>query len=211
MLFVGLVAVLHIMPLYAHAVEIDDVGFNVFYGQGTPINEKHWGSDMYTFRVNGLSMELGKYLDEDEKWELEIGPEVRFYDASGEDVERSGTSIGIKMCVKRRFRSATSPVILFIGGNGGFSWLPDRENQPDFGDSGVLGTFGACFGAEYPFDGFSLYVGAELTHTSDPLNNGGEEGDFGRNLLYGVVGAKFEFGKLRSLLREFYNEVRDVL
>ncbi len=186
---------------------IDDVGICLFYGRETPLNNKHWGSEEYSFNVTGMILSAGSYLDEEKRWKIDSGLKLRFYEAKGAGTERHGRSLGIDLYLKRRLSfEPFDPLIFFIGAGGGFSWFLDSNDQPDFGDSGMLGTFGVSLDAEFPVkEGFSLGFGIKLTHTSDPLNNGEEDGDFGRNHLKGVLYARIDANKLVDWFHSVFN------
>lgn len=182
---------------------ITDVGFDIFYGEDVKWNNS-WKSKEYDFNVKGLTLRTGKYLDESEKWKLDLGLILGLHRAEGlgyyrdtRDTDcpfsfgkRHALTLGAELYLKREFKDLVSFLTPYLGLGGGFSYLTPRDNQPEWMNSGMLGTFGGCAGANIPIkDRWELRFETRITHTSDPLNHG----DFGRNHHIFLGGLTYKF------------------
>lgn len=181
-----------------------DMGFDIFYGEDVNWSDS-WKSKEYDFNVKGLALRTGTYLDESEKWKLDIGLILGLHRAEGlghyRDVrdtdcpfsfgKRHALTLGAELYLKREFKDLVSFLTPYLGLGGGFSYLIPSNNQPEWMNSGMLGTFGGCAGANIPIkDKWELRFETRITHTSDPLNHG----DFGRNRheIFGGLTYKFK-------------------
>jgi len=153
-----------------------DVGSVTQFSQEMPYANE---SEMYDHEVTRIMMILGKFIDKDRRFKLELEGFVSFHVSNqelGGDYERNAKEIGANVVPKYYWHLEKTS--LYIGIPLGFSHLLDAENQPNFGNSGLLGTFGVAIGADTPFyKDFLIRIEYRATHTSDPYNS-----DLGRNL-----------------------------
>lgn len=211
-----LLSLLLIAPIQSYSFpkpKSNDIGLDIFYGEDVNWSDS-WKSEEYDFNVTGLILRTGSYIDKLEKWKIDFGWKLRLHRAEGLGYYRSdrstdcpfssgvrhGTSLGFELYLKREFKGLVSFMTPYIGIGGGFSYLVPRDNQPEWMNSGMLGTFGGCVGANIPItDRWSARWELRLIHTSDPLYGPGpledDDGgsDKGRNHQVILFGLTYEF------------------
>jgi len=167
----------------------DDFGFFGFYG-----TEKAFinSSESHEHSVARIFLCFGKFLDEKKRWKIET--ELHFGRHDSRPCEagpesNSDSEYGFNFVGKRYF-DVEYKIRPYVGILGGFSCHGNPEDQPNFGNSGYLGTFGGLAGVETPISENAKFR-AEYrgTHTSDPLRSH----DSGRNYHGFVVGIIFNF------------------
>jgi opacity protein-like surface antigen len=164
---------------------LDEVGMFVsFADESSRLNpdDKH---DLYAKR---LTLFGTKYAGDGRRWKFEGEVHGSFHSASGADGYTQANEFGVNLVFKREFPSKLA-IVPYIGFMAGTSRLLDTNNQPQFGDSGWLGTFGPLVGVNILLDD-DWYVRTEyrLTHSSDPFNS-----DVGRNLNNVNIGLVYVF------------------
>jgi len=164
---------------------LDEAGMFTSYA-----SESSWlnPDDTYNLSAKRVTMFGTKYVDEGRRWKFEGEVHGSFHSAHGPDRNTNVDEFGINLVFKREFPSRLS-IVPYVGFMAGTSRLLDVNNQPQFGDSGWLGTLGPLLGVNI-LVGDDWYVRTEyrLTHSSDPFNS-----DVGRNLDNFSVGIVYLF------------------
>ena len=124
---------------------LDDIGFSYYHGETLPGVVE---SATHDHSVDRIILRGGKYFH---KFELsgELHGSFLHSDAKREGIsDKNAHEIGLNIVGSYHFRPRLNfdPYIgLLVGG----SWLIENHNQPDFMDSGVLGTFGGIVGMNF--------------------------------------------------------------
>jgi hypothetical protein len=178
-LLIGIISLIS-SPVYAGM--IDSGGFDFLYGSELPHIVE---SSSHTHRVARYIARAGKQLSK--HWELEgegyFSQHVSNPKIPGETRYRARES-GVNLVVHYQFGNRTWVADPYIGWCAGLSWLIDEENQPNWAESGCLGTWGPMAGISIPIT-IHNDVRAEfrITHSSDPFGS-----DSGRNFRCISVG-----------------------
>ena len=166
---------------------IDDMGIDFYYATQLP---DFVTSDSHDHRASRIMVRAGRYLWPKIKLDGELHFSMLSSHAKREGSEDAwATEIGIN-AVGRYYPVTLWRFMPYIGAMGGLSYLVDHDNQPNLGDTGILGSFGPLFGTEFIMtDQFSAKAEWRYTHTSDPFY----AGDSGRNMQGLAVGVTYRF------------------
>ena len=147
-------------------------------------------SETYEHEALRLGLSVGKFIDKSERFKLEGELFIASHHSEPTlvgDYSRSAKEIGFYVIPKYYWH--TKHTDIYVGIPLGFSHLMDTEDQPNFADSGLLGTFGLAIGLDTPLKkNLSLRTEYRATHTSDPLGS-----DAGRNLHGILIGLRYRW------------------
>lgn len=166
---------------------IDNIGLSYYHGE---MLNGVVESNTHDHSVDRIILRGGKYFH---KFELsgELHGSFLHSDAKRKGISKNAHEIGLNIVGSYHFRPRLNfdPYIgLLVGG----SWLIEKHNQPDFMDSGVLGTFGGMVGMNFSLKKrWYLNVEYRITHSSDPFHTG----DRGRNFHGPLIGLVYYFDR----------------
>jgi hypothetical protein len=179
MLLIGIISLISV-PAYAGF--LDNGGINFQYATYLP---KVVESASHHHRAHRYMGWLGKDLSK--HWELEGEFHFsRHFSSPKNASERHFTAreTGINAVIHYRFRGSEAKWDPYIGWFAGLSWLIDTKEQPNWAESGVLGSWGPMIGLNIPImKNNGARIEFRISHTSDPFGS-----DSGRNLRCISVG-----------------------
>ncbi len=192
LILVAYIFLLDVLHSFSYAEEVN-YDFGVALKGGNTISLL-WESKTHRHAAKGLMIFGDNYFGKEKK--ISLGVELFYNDYESSPLSNSKLKIktneyGFNTVGRYYFRNSSWTKRPYIGLLGGFSILSNPYNQPDFGNSGTLGTFGGLVGYDVPFENsnWSMRIEARATHTSDPFRHH----DSGRNLLGITLGLKYNF------------------
>jgi len=105
------------------------------------------------------------------------------------EISYRARELGVNIVGKYQLGNRTWLFNPYIGWLFGMAWLIDRKDQPNWAESGTLGTWGPVIGINIPINPKTdIKAEYRITHTSDPFG-----GDSGRNFEGVVLGMTYHF------------------
>lgn len=178
-----------IIPSTSFAMnDIDEIGFDLFYGKGKTTWGQQLSSSFWHSQIVGGMFRLGKYLNEDWGLMSDVGVGYRYNTTVNDGHEVNGHEINMEIRIRQYFLS-TDYTRFYLGIIVGLSSM-FPSGQPKYGNSGILGTIGGMIGTEIPIStNWATRFEMIIDHTSDPLQND----DSGRNFEKFSAGLVYRF------------------
>lgn len=186
LIVLSMVLILNPITAYSANKLFDQIGFNLHIGEETFVSS--WQSKKYNFTAFSFELTAGRYLNKKKNWLLEISGLYNQQQAEYISTSKTSYAFGSEIGIAYEFKKIFQPAIFYIGFRAGLLYLLNSKNQPDLGNSNLIGTFGPNIGVKIPIlNNCYLNAGVALKHYSNPFKNG-DDGDKGRNLHYFFIG-----------------------
>ncbi len=159
----------------------DFISTRFFFGQ--QINYDHWEKEDWDYKIYGFNFGSGYFIGEEKKWRIKLDVIYRHFTAYNEDYRVRANTFGLGLSVERSF-CLYKNLDFILGIQGDISYLREKKDQPHWGNSGVIGSFGVYLGLEMQiYDNIKLRALICPLHSSDPRT----KKEFGRNFMRETV------------------------
>lgn len=183
-----LISVISLIPSVTYAKPfIDSVGFDVQYSSTLPNVVE---SKSHKHRATRYIARAGKRLSE--HWELDGEFHYSYCSSSprrSSEQRYRAKETGVNLAIHYNLGNRSWIADPYVGWMAGLSWLVNKRDQPNWAESGCLGSWGPMIGLSIPVSPRTdLRIEGRISHTSDPFG-----GDSGRNLRGIAVGLSYYF------------------
>jgi hypothetical protein len=146
-------------------------------------------SSSYNHRAKRIAMNLGKNFKKHLRFETEIVSSI-YRSTPKRNNEKSYITNDLGVNVVGIYHTGNRTWLFdpYLGFMAGLSYLKHHGDQPNWGNSGVLGTWGAVLGMTITVKNVDVKTELRFTHTSDPFDC-----DSGRNFEGIVIGIVYYF------------------